>query len=343
MTSAPPIASRVLVTGATGFTGSVLTRKLAEAGLDVRAIARTSSDTSHLADLDIAWFRGDVFDPDTVRDAMEGVEVVFHLATAYREGKRTAGYFDKVHVESTRLLAEQARRIEGFSRFVHVSTIGVHGHIEGDPANEEHPFAPGDPYQRTKAEAELWIRDYAGKNALPLTVIRPAGIFGPGDKRLFKVFRMATRPFFPILGYGECLYHLIHVDDLSDAMIVAATHPAAEGEVFICGNTEAIPLPDMAGIIARELGRRLRVVRIPVTPFFIAAALCELVCRPLGIEPPLYRRRVAFFTKDRSFDTSKLRNVLGFVPKYDNESGLIQATQWYVRNGWLRKGQTHER
>lgn len=326
----------VLVTGATGFTGSVLTRKLVVAGARVKAIARHSSDLSHLDDLDVEWFRGDVFDPETVSAAMKDVEYVFHLATAYRQGGTDGEYFQKIHVESTMLLAQTALDNSDFKRFVHISTIGVHGHIEGKPADENHPFAPGDDYQRTKAEAELWIRDFASKKKLSLTVIRPTGIYGPGDKRLFKLFKMASKKYLPILGRGKCMYHLIHVDDLTNVMILAATHPKALGEVFICGNEEPITLIAIANIIADTLNNKLTVVRLPAWPFFIIGAICEILCRPFGIQPPIYRRRVAFFTKDRMFNTEKLRKVLGYTSKHSNRNGLAQTTQWYKKKGWLK-------
>ncbi len=338
MTS-PPTAiapgTSVLVTGATGFTGSVLVRKLVNAGLSVRAIARPSSHTDHLGDLAIQWFRGDVFDEKTVNEAASGVEYVFHVAAAYREAKYGDEWYRLVHVESTRRLAEAALRQAHFQRFVHVSTVGVHGHIENPPADENAPFHPGDVYQRTKAEAEEWIREFAADHRLPLTVIRPAGIYGPGDRRLAKFFKMAGRGWFVQLGGGKCLYHLIHVDDLTNAMILAATHPAALGEVFIVGNPEPIPMQEWAAIVADVCGRRLRTVRFPVQPFFWLGALCEAVCRPLGLEPPIHRRRVAFFTKDRAFDTRKLRERLGYRYVHTNEEGIRQTAAWYRDHGWI--------
>jgi dihydroflavonol-4-reductase len=330
-----PRGTRVLVTGATGFTGSVLVRKLAGMGLAVRAIARASSDLAPLSDLAIEWIRGDVYDPDVVRAATRDAACVFHLAAAYREAKHPDDFYRQVHVESTKLLAAAVAGRPGFRRFVHVSTIGVHGHIEHPPAAEDYPFHPGDVYQRTKAEAELWIRDYARTAALPLTVIRPTAIYGPGDRRLLKVFRMATWPVFPILGRGKCLYHLIHVDDLTNLIILAATHPAAVNEVFICGDPEPVTLELMARAAARELGRGLRVVRIPAWPFFALGALCEAVCRPLRIEPPIYRRRVAFFTKDRAFDTRKVRERLGYAFARSTEQGLQETARWYRDQGWV--------
>lgn len=326
----------VLVTGATGFTGAVLTRKLCERGMRVRAIARATSKRGELEGLPIEWIEGNVFDPATVERAVAGVEIIFHVAAAYREAGIADETYRKVHVGSTQLLAQAALKVPGFKRFVHVSTVGVHGHIENPPASEEYPFSPGDIYQQTKAEAELWIRDFAPKHGLPFTVIRPAAIYGPGDKRLLKIFRMAAWPVIPILGSARGqLYHLIHVDDLTEIFIRAASHPAAQGEVFIGGDPAALALADILQLIRSEYGGKARFLRVPAWPFFWAAAACEAVCRPFGWSPPIYRRRVAFFTKDRSFDTSKLRERLGFTYGRTTGEGLRATARWYREQGWV--------
>ena len=326
----------VLVTGATGFTGGVLLKKLcAMPGVRVRALARPTSDLKGLEGLPVEWVRGQVYDPEAVAKGMDGAQYVFHVAAAFRSPGIGEEEYRRVHAESTRLIAEAALQQPAFRRMVHVSTVGVHGHIENPPADETAPFAPGDLYQTTKAEAETWLHGFAKERGLPYAVIRPAAIYGPGDKRLLKVFKMAAAPVFPMLGRGKCLYHLIHVDDLTDGFLLAAVHPAAQGEAFICGNETATPLERMGRIIADELGKKLRPVRIPAAPFFWAAGLCEAVCRPLKIAPPLYKRRVAFFTKDRSFDTRKIRERLGFACRWSEEAGLRATARWYKRRGWL--------
>lgn len=327
--------SRVLVTGATGFTGTVLTRKLVALGAQVAAIAR-SEPPAGLRDLPIRWVKGQVYDPAVVADAMRGVSYVFHVAAAYREAGMADEVYRNVHVTSTRLIAEAALKEPAFRRLIHVSTVGVHGHIEQPPADETAPFHPGDIYQRTKLEAEAWLRECASRHALDYTIIRPAAIMGPDDSRLLKIFKLATQPVFPLLGYGKCLYHLIHVEDLTDVMLVAATHPQARGEAFIVGNNEPVRLEDLGRLVAQTLGYPFRPLRIPVTPFFWAAALCEGVCKPFGWAPLLHRRRVAFFTKDRAFNTAKLRTRLGFEPRYSNERGIVETAQGYVARGWLK-------
>jgi nucleoside-diphosphate-sugar epimerase len=331
-----PAGTKVVVTGATGFTGSLLVRKLVERGAAVTAIARASSNRSPLADLSINWITGDVFDREAVAQAVKGAEYIFHVAAAYREPGITDEQYERVHVTSTKLLAEAALGEPTFKRFVHVSTVGVHGHIDSPPADETAPFHPGDVYQVTKAEAEKWLHAFAAEKNLPYTVIRPAAIYGPGDKRLLKIFKLAKRKFFPVLGYGKGLYHFIHVDDLTEIILLAALHPRAAGEAFIAGNPAADQLVSVARIIADEIGNRgLTIVRVPAWPFFLLAFLCEKVCGFIGVAPPIYRRRVAFFTKDRSFDTRKLSQRLGYVVRRSSEEGLRETARWYVTNGWL--------
>lgn len=324
-----PTDTVILMTGATGFTGRTLARRLVDAGYTVRAIARQSSQLGDLASLPIQWFRGEVSDPDLIRQAVDGVQVIFHLATLYRDSSADRSEHERVHVQSTRLLAEAATQQPGFIRFVHVSTVGVHGHIEEPPADETAPFRPGDDYQETKLEAERWLKDFAAAKELSYTIIRPAAIFGPEDERLLKLFRMATKPVFILLGRGKCLYHLIHVEDLAEIMLRAASTPAAEGEAFICGNPQAISLENIGRLVAETLDHPFRVVRLPAAPLFGLAWLCEHICPLIGMRPPLYRRRVAFFTKDRSFDTRKVQTLLQWTPKYDNESGIIATAKAY--------------
>lgn len=324
------------MTGATGFTGINLTRKLVAAGLQVSAVARSSSSLEPLQDLPIRWFRGDVFDEAVMKQALAGQQYVFHVAAAFREAKSTEQDYWNVHVRSTQIIAAAVLRNPDFKRYIHVSTIGVHGHIANPPATEEYPFGPGDGYQRTKLEAEQWLNAFAGDKNLPYTIIRPAAIYGPGDRRLLKLFRMALKPVFILLGQGQCLYHLVHVDDLTNTFIIAATHPGAVGETFISGADEPVAIADIARIVAEHFGRKIRVIRLPIGPFFLLADICEAVCRPLKIEPVIYRRRVAFYSKDRHFDVSKMRNVLGYEPRHGNRDGIVETADWYVQQGWLK-------
>ncbi len=331
-----PAGTPVLVTGATGFTGIELTKKLVGAGLLVTALARKSSDLSPLEGYDIIWLRGDVFDESVIAEAVKGQEYVFHLAAAFRDAKSSEKDYWNVHVKSTQLIVNEVLKNPDFKRYVHVSTIGVHGHIENPPATEEYAFSPGDGYQRTKLEAEQWLNEFAAENKLPYTIIRPAAIYGPGDRRLVKLFKMALKPYFLLLGKGKCMYHLVHVDDLTNTFIIAATHPDAQGETFISGSNEPIAIADIAKIVAENFGKTFKVMRLPIGPFFLAGDICEAICKPLGIEPPIYRRRVAFYSKDRNFDVSKMRNVLGYSPRRTNREGIIETAESYAKKGWLK-------
>ncbi len=327
--------SRVLVTGATGFTGSLLVRKLVKQGLEVVAIARPTSNIQQFEGLPIEWIRGDVFDAALIDRAMAGVSYIFHMVTPFREAKSPDQGYYNVHVLSTQLLAQAALKQPDFKRFVHVSTIGVHGHIAHPPADETYPTSPGDVYQESKLEGEKWIEAFGEKTGLPVTIVRPAGIYGPGEKRLLKIYKMVSKGWVPAIGDGSNLLHFIHVDDLTDCFLLTATHPKAVGETFICGSEQAITLKEMVSLISEYYSKPIKFIQLPAAPLFALADFCELIFRPLGIEPPIYRRRLAFYTKDRSFNTAKIRDLLGFKPRHSDQDGLREMAQWYLDQQWI--------
>jgi nucleoside-diphosphate-sugar epimerase len=332
-----PSESEVLVTGAAGFTGSVLVRKLIARGSGVRAFVRPPTDTQHIQQMGVRCLHGSILDPAAAAEAVAGVTHVFHLASLYRQSKVTYRDLHDVHVRSTMLLAEAAVRQDPMPRFVHVSTVGVHGHIETPPADETYPLNPRDDYQATKAEGEVWLREFARKEGLPITVVRPTAIYGPGDRRLFKIFWMVAKSIVPALGSGKQLYHLVHVDDLTDFLLYVADLPSAIGEVYICGGDEVMRFDDLVRVIGEQYGRKARIIRLPAGPVLALATACEKVLPWFGLNPPLFPRRVHFFLFDRSFATAKMLKT-GFRPRHENRDGLRETAQWYLDNAWIHLG-----
>ncbi len=331
------VPREVLVTGAAGFTGSALVRKLAARGDNVRAFIRPGKGPADMEDLPAQWLGGSILDRDQVGAAVAGVSHIYHLATLFRSPHTGYRELHDVHVRATMQLAEAAVRQRPMPRFVHVSTVGVHGHIEHPPADENYRFKPGDDYQATKAEAEIWLREFARREGLPVTIVRPAPIYGPGDRRLFKIFWMVARSLVFSIGSGRQLYHLVHVDDLTDFILHVADLPAAAGEVYICAGDEALRFDDLVRVIAEHYGRSPRILRLPAGPALAFADTCEKLLPRIGIRPPLFTRRVHFFLSDRAFSTAKMLGT-GFRPRHATREGLRETAQWYLDQGWVRLG-----
>src|SRR5690606_7995202 len=270
----------------------------------------------------------------SVRRAMKGVSTVYHLASTFRTAKVPASVHHAVHVDGTRHVLEAARD-EGVELLVHCSTCGVHGDVVEIPARETTPYAPGDAYQSTKLEGEQLALQFHKEHGLPVTVVRPTTIYGPGDLRLLKLFRGIARKRLPMLGSGETLSHFGHVADIARGMRLAAVTPEAVGEAFLLGGTESRSLRELFEMIADAVGSTPPRVRLPAWPFFAAGAVCEAICVPLHVEPPIFRRRVAFFTKNRSFSIEKARRVLGFEPQVGLAEGLRETADWYAAQGLL--------
>jgi nucleoside-diphosphate-sugar epimerase len=323
---------KVLVTGATGFVGGHLVKRLMDDGYSVRALVRKGRNVKGF-DRKVEVVYGDIVDPASLDNAILNVDTVYHLAAMVKEAGVPDSLFWDVNVKGTENLLETSHR-HGVKRFIHISTCGVHGDIKNPPAKEDSPFNPEDIYQKTKIESER-IADSFRKKGLPVVIIRPAGVYGPGDKRIYKLFKLIKERKFFMVGDGKTFLHLVYIDDLIDSIILAGEVAGAEGEAFLIGGEKYLTLNELVKIIAETIGIPLRRLRLPVFPVRILAMVMEFTFKPLRIEPPLFRRRVDFFTKNRAFDISKAKRILGYSPKVDIEDGIRLTIDWYKREGLL--------
>jgi dihydroflavonol-4-reductase len=325
---------RVLVTGATGFTGGHLARSLAVRGDHVRALVRDPERASGLAAAGIERVQGDLRDRAALERAALGVDVVYHIAAIYRQAGLRDDVYRAVNATAVRTVIEAAAAA-GARRVVHCSTVGVHGDVEHPPANEDAPLRPGDVYQRTKLEGEDIARQASKDTGMEVVIARPTGIYGPGDRRLLKLFKGVARKRFVILGKRNIFYHLTYIDDLVEGFRLCATVPGAAGRTYILAGGEVTTLNELTVLIAEEARVPPPRVHLPVWPFWVAGAACEAICTPLGVEPPIYRRRVDFFTKSRAFDISRARVELGYAPRVGLREGARRTLGWYREAGWI--------
>ena len=328
---------KLLITGGTGFIGSRLALKSRREGRDVVVAGQVNNDAerARLAELEAAGVQvvqGPLQDSAYARQISAGCDAMIHLAAAQHEANVPDAYFETVNVEGTRTLIE-AGVAAGVRRFVYGSTIGVYGQASEGVLTEESPPQPVNIYGRTKLAAECVVRSYAAK--LPVSIVRISETYGPGDFRLLKLFKAIERGRFFMIGAGLNRRQVIHVDDLIAVLLGAVHHPAAVGETFVAAGAEIMTTRDMVARIAAALGRPVPRLQVPLWPFLMLAIAMETALKPVGIQPPLHRRRLDFFRKSFVFDTRKVRDVLGITPAVAFPQGAAESAAWYRAHGYL--------
>ncbi|XAL98740.1 NAD(P)-dependent oxidoreductase [Phycisphaeraceae bacterium D3-23] len=327
----------IFITGASGFIGSAVARRLLEEGHTLRALTRHPERLMKRVQAEgVEVIVGDIVDPDIVDQAAAGCEVTYAIAGTFREPNLSDARYRAVNTAASEHIIRSAAK-HGHKRVIHCSTCGIHGTAApGQRIAEDDPFDGIGIYEETKAQGEVRARELGEELDIDVTVIRPTQVYGPGDTRLLKLFKMADKDRPLILGSGKGGYHLVYIDDLVDAFLLAGTLDQAVGEAYLIGGGEVPSLNEMFAELGKVFGRENpKPRRPPVLPFMWAGIVCETLCRPLGISPPIYRRRVEFFTNNRSFDISKAREQLGYDPKVTMADGLRRTAQWYRDEGML--------
>jgi nucleoside-diphosphate-sugar epimerase len=330
---------KLLVTGGTGFIGSHLAEEGRRRGAEVVVLGLTDrpeeqTNAELLSRLGAEVLSGSITDEALCRRAAKGATHVFHLAVAMREGGKSDEFFESINLDGTRYLLE-ASTAGGLQRFVYCSTIGIYGHRAPGITREDSPLAPGNIYERTKVSAERQVRDFAEKRGLKAVVLRPADVYGPRDQRLLKLFKGVSRGRFPLFGSGNGRRHMVYVDDVVSAFFKAVERDQAVGQSMIVAGPRAYTLRELVAEIALATGSKRYGVPLPLAPMLALAAVVEDVSKAIKVDPPIYRRRMDFFSSDSEFDTSRARQVLGWEPRVDLREGVRRTLEDYRRCGLL--------
>lgn len=330
---------KILITGGTGFIGSRLAQKCLEKEHHVSVLGRQDASETEIqtrAFLEKQGIRiilGSVTDRQHMFEISTDMNIVFHLAAAQHEMNVPDELFRTVNVEGTRNMLDASLNA-GVDRFVHGSSIGVYDRDISSIVDESTPLRPDNIYGVTKAEGEMVVRECFERQSC--TIIRISETYGPGDRRLLKLFRGLDKGVFFVIGKGDNIHQLIFVDDLVDGLLVAANHPSATSETFVLAGRERLTTNDMVGTIAEAVGVQQKKWRAPLWPFMSLAAVLESTLRPLGIQPPLHRRRMDFFTKSFQISTAKAKSILDFEAATSFAEGTRNTASWYQENGLLK-------
>lgn len=313
-----------LVTGATGFIGRRLVAELVRRGAEVACLVRRTSDITPLKGLPVRFVTAGLNDAEGLSAAVGGRDFVFHLAGVVRAVDERA--FEEVNVEGTRRLLQAClEHSPAVKRFVFVSSIAAAGPGSSEkPVTESDEPRPVSAYGRSKLAAERLVLEAAG--ALPVTVVRPPNVLGPGSRELEAAVTLVRRRLFPSFGDDRPRTSLIDVDDLVAALILAAESPAAAGRVYFVTDGRAYAWNEITHCIAEELGVKGPTIRIPYRLQLLAAGLEERAARRSGRVPRLTRELVrAGHDYFWIYEGSAARRDLGFSPRYGLRDSIRRA------------------
>jgi nucleoside-diphosphate-sugar epimerase len=325
----------VVVTGATGFLGSALVTELVKRQQPVHILVRDEKKARQQFGDAVTISPGDVTDEVQVQRAVAGATTIYHLAGRLYHPSIPAEVYRQTHVEGTRALLSACQGQTQLRRIVYVSTTGVYGVTGETPAAEEASFAPTNPYEATKLEGEQLALKAYQEQGLPVTVVRPGLVYGPGDLHLLGFFVSINKGLFRVIDGGKAFLHPVYIDDLIAALLLCAERSHAPGRSYNIGGERPVTVRELATAIAHALGRELPAGSIPLWLANLASDIFAVMPGMKGEHAPLTRSRVKFLTSSRIYDISRARFELGYAPKVGLEAGMKLTAAWYYKQHYL--------
>ncbi|MFN7960125.1 MAG: NAD-dependent epimerase/dehydratase family protein [Thermoanaerobaculia bacterium] len=320
-----------LVTGASGFLGGALARRLVEEGHRVRILARPASRLDHLSDLPLEVVRGALEEPPSLELALSGARLVFHCAACSTDWAPWRDY-RLANVVGPGNLAAAALRSTTLERVVHVSSTDVYGYPRS-PGPESSPLLDvGLPYNRSKILGEQVLRQAAEHHGLPLTILRPATIYGPRSKDFaLEIGELLLAGKMLYLDGGAAPGGFVYIDHAVDALLAAASTPQALGKVYNLTDGGSQTWRQYVEALARELGVVAPRKSLPSAVALALARLMEFLWRALRRHhrPLLTRHAVFLFSRSQAFPNRRARDELGFRPTLPFETAVGRTARWF--------------
>ncbi len=324
-----------LVTGATGFLGTALVTELVKRNQSVRVLVRDEKKAREQFGDAVTIFTGEITDAAQVQRAVDGVNIIYHLAGRLYHPSVPTELYRQTHVEGTRTLLNACQEQRQLQRIVHCSTTGVHGVTGKTPAAEDAPFAPTNPYEATKLEGELLALKAQKERGLPISVIRPGLVYGPGDLHLLGFFLSIKKGLFRVIDGGNTLLHPVYIDDMIPAFLLCAERPEAIGRSYNIAGERPVTIRELATAIAHSLDKQLPKGSIPLWLANIASNIFAITPGMKGEQAPLTRSRVRFLTNSRVYSICRAKTELGYAPQIQLEEGMRLTAAWYHKHHFL--------
>ena len=326
-----------LVTGASGFVGSAVARRLIEAGYAVRVLVRPTSDTRNVTGLPVDIRHGALEDAASLAAALKGATHLFHVAADYRLWVRDPATMFRANVDGTRILMEQAQAA-GLERIVYTSSVATIGlHADGTPADETTPSRYEDmvgPYKQSKFRAEAEVRRLVAEQGLPAVIVSPSTPIGPRDIKPTPTGRMIVEAASGRMpAFVDTGLNLVHVADVAEGHLAAADKGRI-GERYILGG-ENMSLAAILTAVAERAGRRPPLARLPIAAVVPIAIVAESVARFTGKEPFVTLDGLRMARKKMYFSSAKAAAELGYRTRPVGEA-LAEAIEWFRAAGYCR-------
>ena len=325
----------VLITGGGGFIGSHLVEDQLQRGRTVKAVDLDLSLLNRWGDHPrLQLIQGDIRDKELMRKSLEGIELVFHLASAHLSLVTPERDYWEVNVQGVEELV-QLCRIADVKRFIHCSSVGVYGNIVNPPADEESPCHPELVYEQTKLAGEQALCRFYGRTGYPISIVRPVWAYGPRCPRTAKLFRTIRKRHFIMVGNGQTQRHCVYISDLVDGLNLCAEHEEAIGQTFIIGDNAAVTVQQLVEEIAAIMQVPPPWLKVPIGVMAPICRIVEAMWTARGKEPPLSQRSLRFFTGNTSCDITKAKTTLQFSPRVNLKDGLQRTYESLRQDGFI--------